>query len=161
MKNEELMEKSIHLYKKIIIKLIIRLSITSQVNKLNYLFESIYNRLEANVNDDIEYNFLKNILEIFMHVKVTKYGEVLIKNKITSKNQTNDIISKYYFSIGKKEYTSILSNDIKNLPKKAYEEFCIINIKEIFDILIELLKKQNIKLEFKEKILKFIEYKRK
>ena len=159
MKNEELMEKSIHLYEKIIIKLIIKLSITSQVNKLNYLFESIYNRLEANVNDDIEYNFLKNILEIFMHMKVTKYGEVLIKNKITSKNQTNDIISKYYFSIGKKEYTSILSNDIKNLSKKAYEEFCIINIKEIFAILIELLKKQNIKLQFKEKILKFIEYK--
>ena len=159
LKNKELLEKYLHLFEKIIIKLINKLSISSQVCKLNYLFESIYNRLNATINDDINYNFLKNILEVYTHLNITKYGEILIKNKIATKNKTNDIISKYYFSIGKKEYTCILLNDIKNLPKKAYEEWCFINIKQFFSILIEILKKKNIKIEFKEKILNFIELK--
>ena len=156
---EELIEKSLNLYKKIIIKLINKLSSTYQIKKLDYLFESIYNRLNANVNDDIDYNFLKNILEIFSYMNVTKYNEILINDKIISKMKTLDIIRKIYFSIGKNIYTSIVTNNFRWLSKNDNKEWCIIDIKEIFAILINLLKKKNINIECKEEIINFIKNK--
>ena len=158
-KTEQLMEKSLYLYRKILIKLINQLAITYQIQKLNYLFESILNRLEANLKDDIDYNFLKNILDIFSYINITKYNEILINNKIPLKKRTTDIISKNYFSIGKNRYSSLISKDEKYLPKKANEEWCIIDIKEIFVIIIKILKKKNIDIVYKEKILNFIKEK--
>ena len=160
LRTEKIMEELLNLYKKIIIKLINKLSITYQAKKLEYLFELIYNRLNGNViNYESDYNFLKNILEIFSFLNVTKYNEILIINKIESKKKVNDIIYKHYFSIGKNIYSSLITNDNKNLPLKAHEEWCFIDIKKLFVILIKFLKKQNINIEFKEKILNFIKYK--
>ena len=159
LKTEELIEKSLYLYKKIIIKLMNKLSLTYQIQKLNYLFESIYNRLNANLSDDIDYNFLKNILEIFSYMNVTKYNEILINNKIILKKRTTDIINKYYSSIGKNIYSSIASNELIKRSKKDINEWCFIDIKELFNILIRLVKKKNFNIEFKVKIINFINYK--
>ena len=155
-KSEEFVEKSLNLFKKLIIKLINKLSISYQIKKLNYLFESIHNRLNDNLNNNIDYDFLKNIIEIFNFINVTKYNELLIYNKIKSKKKANDIVTKNYFSIGKNLYSSLLVEDEKKLPKKAEEEWCFIDIKGILDTLIELLKNQNINIELKEQILNFI-----
>ena len=156
---EELIEKSLNLYKKIIIKLIKKLSCSYQINKLDFLFESIYNRLNANVIDDIDYNFLKNILEIFSYMNVTKYNEILINDKIISKMKTLDIIRRIYFSIGKNVYTSIVANNFKWLSEKENKEWSVIDIKEIFVVLIKLLRKKNINIDCKEEIINFIKNK--
>ena len=153
---EENIKILLKFYKKIIIKLITKLSKTYQIKKLNHIFDSIYSRLNAFVNDDIYFNFWKNILEIFNYLNVTKYNEVLINKKIISKMKTVDIIRKNYFSIGKHIYSSILANDNKKLPKEMLEEWCIIDIKEIFVILMKLLKKKNIYFKCKKEIINFI-----
>ena len=155
-KEEEHIKILQNLYKKIIIKLISTLSNTYQIKKLNHIFDSIYNRLNANLNYEIDYNFLKNILEIFSYMNVTKFNEILINKKIISKMKTTDIIRKNYFSIGKNVYSSIMANDKKKLSKKILEEWCVIDIKEIFAILIKLLKKKNVDIECKKEIINFI-----
>ena len=100
-KNEEFMEKSLNLFKKLIIKLINKLSISYQIKKLNYLFESIHNRLNDNLNNNIDYDFLKNILEVFKFINITKYNELLIYNKIKSKKKQMILLPKIIFLLGK------------------------------------------------------------
>ena len=156
LKTKEFVEKSLYLYKKLIIKLIIKLSSTYQIEKLNFLFESIYNKLYANVINSIDYNFLKNILEIYSCMSITKYNEILMNSKLLSKMKTTELIRKYYFSIGKNIYTSIIAKNQKKILKNENEEWCVIDIKDIFDILIKLLKKDNFSIEYKEQIINFI-----
>ena len=151
-------DQTLNLYKKIIIKLIQKLSQSNQIQKLDYLFESIYNRLDACLNNEIDYNFLKNILEIFRHMRVTKYEEILVYNKTISTNKI-DNINEHYFNIGQNNCSSILVGDSKKYSKKVSEEWCLVDIKELFSILIKLLKKENISIEFKEKIINFIKEK--
>ena len=154
----ENMEQTLNLYKKIIIKLIQKLSESFQIQKLDYLFESIYNRLYACLSDEIDYNFLKNILEIFRHTTVTKYEEILINSKSVNTNKI-DSINEHYFNIGQNSCTTILVGDSKKYSKKICDEWCFVDIKELFSVLIKLLKKENINIEFKEKIINFIKEK--
>ena len=156
--NTENYEQTLNLYKKIIIKLIKELSESSQVEKLGFLFESIFNRLDACINDEIDYNFLKNILEVFLHTSITKYGEILISNKPTSNNKI-DNFNDSYINIGQNNYTSIIVGNSKSFSKKVCENWCLVDIKELFSILIKLLKKENINIEYKEKIITFIKEK--
>ena len=153
---EEHIKTLLKFYKKIIIKLIIKLSNTYQIKKLKHIFDSIYSRINAYVNEDIDFNFWKNILEIFTYMNVTKYNEILINKKIVSKMKTVDLIRKNYFSIGKPIYSSILVNDNKNISKEILKEWCVIDIKEIFVILMKLLKKKNIYFKCKQEIINFI-----
>ena len=154
LQKEPYKEKYLNLNKKLFIKLIDKLSISYQMAKLNYLFELIFNRLNGCINNDINYNFLRNILEILSHMSITKYNEILINSKKT------DLISNNYFSIGKTRYSSLLvGNKNKNNFKKIGEQWCVIDLKEIFDILIKILRKKNINIEYKEKIINFIKIK--
>ena len=153
---EENIKTLLKFYKKIIIKLITKLSNTYQIKKLNHIFDSIYNRLNYSVSDDIDFNFWKNILEIFTYMNVTKYNEILINKKIVYKMKTVDLIRKNYFSIGKPIYSSILAKNNKNLSKEVLEEWCVIDIKEIFVILMKLLRKKNIYIKCKNEIINFI-----
>ena len=125
---------------------------------MDFLFESIFNRLDACINDEIDYNFLKNILEVFRHTSITKYGEILISNKPTSNNKI-DNFNDSYINIGQNNYTSIIVGNSKLFSKKVCENWCLVDIKELFSILIKLLKKENINIEYKEKIINFIKEK--
>ena len=156
--NKENYDHTLNLYKKIIIKLIKELSESSQVEKLDFLFESIFNRLYACISDEIDYNILKNILEIFRHTSITKYGEILINNKPTNILKV-DNYNDHYLNVGQNNYTSIIVGNNKSFSKKVGENWCIVDIKELFSILIKLLKKENINMDFKEKILNFIKEK--
>ena len=156
--NSENYEQTLNLYKKILIKLIKELSESSQVEKLDFLFESIFNRLYACISDEIDYNFLKNILEVFRHTSITKYGEILISNKPTSNNKIDNFNDRY-INIGQNNYTSIIVGNSKSFSKKVCENWCLVDIKELFSILIKLLKKENISIEYKEKIINFIKEK--
>ena len=151
-------EQTLNLYKKIIIKLIEKLSETNQIQKLDYLFESIFNKLYASLSDDIEYNFLKNILEVFSCTYITKYDEILIIKKPLYNNKI-DYINDKYLNKGNNNYTSIIVGNNKKYSKKVGEQWCLVDIKELFSILIKLLKKNNINIEYKEKIINFIKEK--
>ena len=152
---KENLELAIKLYKKIIIKLIKKLSETSQVEKLRNLFESIFNRLNACLNDEIDYKFINNILEVFGSANITKFDEILINNK-SSNNYKIDNINESYLNIGHNCYTSILVGENKKLSEKISKEWCVVDIKELFSILLKLLKINNIIIECKEKIINFI-----
>ena len=155
LKSTEVTDQTLNIYKKIIIKLIKKLSETQQIEKLDYLFESIYNRLEACISNDIDYNFLNNILEIFRHTYITKFEEILINNKAVNNFKTL-YINEQYLNIGQNYATSIISGNNKEKSKKVTSLWCVINIKELFIILLKLLKKNNINIEYKEKIINFI-----
>ena len=70
--------------------------------------------------------------------------------------KTVDLIRRNYFSIGKPIYSSILAKNNKNLSKEVLEEWCVIDIKEIFAILMKLLRKKNIYIKCKNEIINFI-----
>ena len=146
LKSTEVTDQTLNIYKKIIIKLIKKLSETQQIEKLDYLFESIYNRLEACISNDIDYNFLNNILEIFRHTYITKFEEILINNKAVNNFKTL-YINEQYLNIGQNYATSIISGNNKEKSKKVTSLWCVINIKELFIILLKLLKKNNINIE--------------
>ena len=156
--NSQNQDQTLNLYLKIIIKLIKQLSETSQISKLDYLIESIFNKLYACISDEIDINLVKNILEIFRYTSITKYGEILINNKPINSSKI-DNINEHYFNVGQNYYTSIIEGNRKSLSKKVYENWCVIDIKELFSILIKLLKKENINIELKEKIINFIKEK--
>ena len=151
-------EQTLNVYKKIIIKLIKKLSDTSQIKKLDFLFESIFNRLYACISDDIDYNFLKTILEVFRYTNVTKYGEILIINKLGNNNKIESI-KDHYLNVGQNYYTSIIVGNNKTYSKEVCENWCVVDIKDLFSIFIKLLKKENINIEYKEKIINFIKEK--
>ena len=149
-KTPEIFEKTLNIYKKIMIKLIKKLSETSQITKLKYLFELIYKRLSRCIDKEKDYNFLKNILEVFSYTSITKYDEVLINNKIVNNNKITTF-NEQYINIGQNYYTSIAILDNKNNCIKGNNQWCFVDIKELFQILLKLLKKDTLKLNIKKK----------
>ena len=144
------------LYQKLMIKLIKKLSETSQVEKLKYLFESIFNKLDACISNEIDINLLKNIIEVFRCTNITKYDEILINHKYFKYNKI-DNINEQYLNVGHNYHTCILVGNTAS--KEMNEEWCIVDIKNLFSILLKLLKKDNINIDCKEKIINFIKEK--
>ena len=144
------------LYQKLMIKLIKKLSETSQVEKLKYLFESIFNKLDACIGNEIDINFLKNIIEVLRYTNITKYDEILINHKYFKYNKI-DNINEQYLNVGHNYHTCILAGN--TLSKEMNDEWCFVDIKNLFSILLKLLKKDNINIDCKEKIINFIKEK--
>ena len=164
------------LYRKIIIKLIKTLSETSQIEKLNFLFECCFNRLDSVNSGDLEYEFLSNFLKILKRANVTKYNELIFNNKhnvneddITSNNENENKNNKYitqnnlnqiYFDNGKKVDTCILiSTDQQKENEILQKNFCLFDLKLLFNVLINILTKTNVDLDCKLIIINFIKYK--
>ena len=156
--SNEITEDTLLLYRKLMIKIIKKLSETSQVEKLKYLFELIFNRLDACIRDEIDTNFLKNIIEVLRCTNITKYDEILINHKYFKYNKL-DNINEQYLNVGHNYHTCILVGNAKSVSKEMNNEWCIVDIKNLFSILLQLLKKDNINIDCKEKIINFIKEK--
>ena len=151
-------EPILYLYKKIIVKLIHKLSETNQIQKLDYLFETFFTILNENLSANLDYCFLKNVIDIFSCFYVTKYDEVLIIKKPLN-NSNIDYINERYFIVGSNIYTSIIVGNNKKYSKKVSEQWCLVDIKEFWTILLKILKKPNVELKYKEIIVNFIKEK--